>query len=147
MPAGLRGERAVLRCRDGVRGGDACGVACGVVRWGYGLVDSRRAQRARQQDEHDPVLRQRRYALAPIAFIPDASIPLLPPLVPAESCGRRSAEFKLLHLATCRTLTRSQLALMKSAVLSAIASTVRLRFARTVSGIIDASQMRSPSTP
>ena len=37
--------------------------------------------------------------------------------------------------------------LMKSAALSAMASTVRFRFARTVSGMIDASMMRSPSTP
>ena len=37
--------------------------------------------------------------------------------------------------------------LMKSAARSAMASTVRLRFARTVSGMIDASMMRSPSTP
>ena len=45
------------------------------------------------------------------------------------------------------SLHPGQLPLMKSAARSAMASTVRLRFARTVSGMIDASMMRSPSTP
>ena len=46
-----------------------------------------------------------------------------------------------------RALSCGQFALMKSAARSAMASTVRLRFARTVSGMIDASMIRSPSTP
>ena len=45
------------------------------------------------------------------------------------------------------SLHPGQLTLMKSAARSAMASTVRFRFARTVSGMIDASMMRSPSTP
>ena len=45
------------------------------------------------------------------------------------------------------SLHPGQLPLMKSTARSPMASTVRLRFARTVSGMMEASMMRSPSTP
>ena len=54
-------------------------------------------------------------------------------------CGEEGFETSSLH--------PGHVPLMKSAARSAMASTVRLRFARTVSGMIEASMMRSPSTP